>query len=173
MIRNYNLVAALMLLGSVPGAAQRTTTWKVLGDTTGAPAGCSAAAAINAINSWFAAFHAVDSTGLARAIGTSGRIPWVFSTGKFTPRDTFVRIEDLAALVRYARTRARQHEAMTLVAVHFWGWQGRTLGFMPYYDRSADDLGDEPIPGLGKFVYECGRGIFRMNMAPRRDMPIR
>lgn len=162
---------ALMLI-SAPATAQRSPSWRLLGDTTAAPRGCSTAAAIEAITTWFVSFSAGDSAGLVRSMATSLPGGWVFSSGRFLPGDGFVRIETLSALARYARTRARHHERLTLTAVHFYGWRDGTISFMPYYLRSADDLGRRPVPGIGKGVYACGHGVFKLNLAPRGNLPI-
>lgn len=168
MVRLLRTVASLQLLALGSLVAQQPQTWKIRGDTSGAPPGCSAAAGIAAISGWFAAFHAADSIGLARVTPPPGQHFGVFTTGKFTPTDTFVRIESLTELLRYARTRARRHERMTLEAVQFYGWpRGRALGFMPYFLRSADDLGSKPLAGIGKAEYRCGQGIAVLNLAPR------
>ena len=158
----------LLLVLAVPAiGAQDTIGWKVRGDTAGAPAGCSATVAIAAINAWFRAFTAADSAGLARVTPPPAQHFGVFSTGRFIAREDFIRIESFAALLRYARHRARQHERMTLDGVQFHGWRDRQLGFMPYYRRSADDLGPKPLLGIGKAGYACGRGIYVLNLAPR------
>jgi hypothetical protein len=120
-------------------------------------------AGIAAISAWFAAFRTADSAAMARVVPTR----FVFSTGKFTPSDTFVRIESVAALVRYARARMGNHERMTLEAVRFYPWRGRRLGFMPYFVRAADDLGQKPLAGVGKAEYWCNDGIRVLNLARR------
>lgn len=166
MIRRWCIAAHLCVVALSPLGAQRPR-WKVLGDTAGAPSGCSGAAAVAVIDGWFSAFHSADSISLAR-VTPRRRHFGVFSTGKFTTADTFVRIESLRELVRYARARARRHERMTLEAVRFFGWtDGRRLGFMPYFVRSADDLGHAPRLGIGKAGYRCGDGIETLNLAPR------
>jgi hypothetical protein len=141
--------------------------WKVLGDTTGAAPGCSAAAGIAAIDAWFRAYNLADSAGLARSTSTRH---FVVSTGRFTPAEPFTRIESLPALVAYARERARQHERLSLSSVRFYKWmhgEGRELGFMPIYVRVADDLGQKPLHGVGKAAYLCNAGVLVLNLAPR------
>ena len=91
----------------------------------------------------------------------------MFSTGRFIASESSIRIESFPALLRYARHRARQHERMTLEGVQFYGWRDRQLGFMPYYKRSADDLGPKPLLGIGKAGDLCGGGIYVFNLAPR------
>jgi len=59
---------SLTLFVSTSVAAQSTRHWEVRGDTTGAPAGCSARAGLDAIDSWFAAMARGDSAGLARVV---------------------------------------------------------------------------------------------------------
>jgi len=147
-------------------AAQRPAPWKVLGDTAGAPKGCTASAAIEAIDTWFNAFTTADSAALAHVLAVRGGT-WVFTTGRFAPTDTFVRIETLPALLRYARSRLHTHEDIELRAVQFYGWQGKRLTFMPFFVRSADDLGAGEHAGIGKAGFVCGRGIEKLNLAPR------
>lgn len=164
---SFRIVIALHCVAFASVAAQSPAHWKVLGDTTGAPRGCSTATAIDAIDTWFAAFAKADSVAFAHVLPARGAGPWVFTTGRFAPTDTFVRIETLRALLRYARSRARAHEQMRLRAVQFYGWQGRRLGFMPYFIRSADDLGAGEHAGIGKAGFVCGRGFEKINLAPR------
>jgi hypothetical protein len=167
MVRSLYLVGCLQLLATSTAIAQQRSALKVVGDTTGSPPGCSAATGIAAISTWFSAFNNADSAGLARATPPRGEHFGVFSTGRFGPRERFVRIESLAELVRYARSRARYHERMNLQGVVFYGWRNRALGFMPYFDRSADDLGPRPLHGAGKAVYLCNKGILVLNLGPR------
>jgi hypothetical protein len=163
--RKVALILQCVALASLP--AQRPRHWKVLGDTLGAPEGCSASAAIAAIDHWFNAFAAVDSVALGHNLLDGANGPWVFSTGKFAPTDKFVRIETLPRLVHYARSRARAHEQMRLRAVEFYGWRGRRLTFMPFFVRSADDLALGEHAGFGKAGFACGRGLEKLNLAPR------
>jgi hypothetical protein len=162
------ITAAAFVLLLVPSlSAQDAATWRFLGDTAGAPPGCSASAAIATINLWFQSYNTADSLGLERAMAVQRRGGWVFSNGHFTAQDPFVRIQSLPDLLRYTRARARRHEHLALTAVHFYGWKGRTLSFMPFYSRSASDLGPTPLPGTGKVVYACGQGLFKFNLAPK------
>jgi len=163
-MRTLRFALALQLL-FVPALAAQSPRWKVKGDTTGAPAGCSTAAAIEAISNWFTAYNAADSAGLARSMAP--RRTLVFSAGKFTRTDSFVVAHTLPAILQYARIRASHHERLTLDGVRFYPWRGRELGFLPYYSRSADDLGPRPLPGIAKAQYSCARGIIVFNMAPR------
>jgi hypothetical protein len=167
MVRSICAAACLQVLAMSPAMAQPRPPWKILGDTTGSPRGCSAAAGIAAISAWFAAFNNADSLALARATPPRGERFGVFSTGRFVPNESFVRIESLVELVRYARVRARRHEHMTIQGVRFYRWRRRALGFMPYFSRSADDLGPRPLAGIGKGEYSCGKGIHVLNLAPK------
>ena len=142
------------------------------GDTTGAPSTCSAAAGIAKLSAWFAAFQRADSLGLADAIAVRDSTPWVFSTGKFTRADRFVRIDSLSALLGYARSRARHHERLRVDSVRFTGWRERRLGFLPYYMRTADDLGAIPLQGIGKGALVCTGRVLVLNLAPGGD-PVR
>jgi hypothetical protein len=144
------------------------SAWRIVGDTAGAPPGCSAAAAVRAIDSWFGAFNAADSIALRRATATS----FVFSTGKhWAGDDPNTRIESHSALLAYARGRTKQfHERYVVDSVQFHGWRDRTLGFMPFYKRSADDLGPRPLRGLGKAEFVCASGIGVLNLAPTKPV---
>lgn len=139
----------------------------VLGDTVGAPFGCSARDALRVIDAWFLAYNSADSAVLDRATAPS----FVFTTGKhWIPGDQHRRIDDtVAVLVKYVRERHEQHETLNLDSVRFHGWRGARLGFMPYYTRSANDLGGRPIPGLGKAEVWCHLGIRVLNLAPVRQ----
>ena len=163
--RCFFVIAGLQLLIFAPLTAQQAGQRSARRDTTGAPSGCSAAAGIAAITRFFAAFNDADSAGLAQAVSLGG---FVFSTGKFTPREPFVRIENLTELVHYARGRTRRHDRMTVQQVKFNGWRGKLLLFGPiYFLRAADDLGPRPRPGIGQGMYRCGRGILVLGLAPR------
>jgi hypothetical protein len=167
MVRNFCAAIALQLLVIGPAAAQQSTLWKVRGDTTGAPRGCSAKPGISAISAWFAALNDADSARLARASSTpNGR--FVFSIGKFRDSDTFIPARTFQEMIDYARKRARQRERMTVEEVTFNGWRGQVLQFGPiYFTRSADDLGDKPLPGVGKGGYWCRQGVWFLHLAPR------
>ncbi|MFL5562673.1 MAG: hypothetical protein ACJ79K_14470 [Gemmatimonadaceae bacterium] len=156
----------LHVLAAVAIQAQQPRV-KVAGDTAGAPAGCSTAAAVAAIAEWFTAFQAADSAGLARLSATRSPRGFGVTMGKFTPADPFVRLESLQAVLQHARRRAREHERLTLQGIRFFGWRGRVLGFMPYFTRSADDLGPSAHAGFGKAEYYCGQGIAILNLGPR------
>ena len=169
MVRIFCAAVGLQLLITGSASAQQATPWKVRGDTTGAPRGCSAASGISALRAWFAAFNDADSARLARASSTPhGR--FVFSNGKFATPDRFFLARTFEELLSYARERARQHERMTVQEVKFDGWRGRVLQFDPiYFTRSADDLGDKALRGVGKGGYWCGQGVWYLHLAPRPD----
>ncbi len=77
MVRMICAAVGLQFLVIGSASAQKSP-WKIRGDTTGAPRGCSAAAGVSAISAWFAAFNDADSAKLARASSTpNGR--FVFS----------------------------------------------------------------------------------------------
>ena len=139
MIRIVCAAVGLQLLAIGSASAQESTHWKIRGDTTGAPRGCSAAAGISAISAWFAAFNGADSAGLARASSTPhGR--FVFSMAKFADSDTSIPARTFEELLAYARKRGHQHERMTVQEVKFDGWRGKVLQWDPiYFTRSADD----------------------------------
>lgn len=167
MVRIFCAAVGLHLLVIGSASAQQSTPLKIRGDTTGAPRGCSAASGISAIRAWFAAFTDADSAGLAKASATPhGR--FVFSIGKFATSDTFIPARTFEELLAYARKRALQHERMTVQEVRFDGWRGRVLQWDPlYFTRSADDLGDKPLRGVGKGGYWCGQGVWYLHLAPR------
>jgi hypothetical protein len=167
MVRILCVAVVLQLLVIGPASAQQPAAWKVRGDTTGAPRGCSAKSAISAISAWFAAFNDADSVRLARASSTpNGR--FVFSIGKFATSDTFIPARTFQEMIAHVRNRARQRERMTLQEVTFNGWRGKVLQVGPiYFTRSANDLGDEALPGIGKGGYWCNQGVWFLHLAPR------
>ena len=168
MYRILRAAVGLLLVAIGSLSAQQTLPWKVRSDTSGAPPGCSAAAGISAIDAWFAGFGAADSAALARATGTPYRDRFVFSTGRFTTSETFFVAHTLQELLPYARERARQHERMRIQEVTFNRWRGQGLEFGPiYFMRSAEDLGDKALAGIGKGEYWCSQGVSVLNLAPR------
>lgn len=170
MVRIFCAAIGLQLLVIGSASAQQATPWKIRGDTTGAPRGCSAASGISAIRAWFAAFTDADSAGLARASSTpNGR--FVFSIGKFATSDKFIRARTFEELLAYARQRAPQRERITVQEVRFNGWRGQVLqSDRIYFTRSANDLGDKALPGVGKGGYWCGQGVWYLHLAPRPDI---
>ena len=169
MVRIVCAAVGLQILVIGSASAQQSTHWKIRGDTTGAPRGCSAASGVSAISAWFAAFNDADSAGLARASATPhGR--FVFSIGKFATSDTVIPARTFEELLAYVRNRARQRERMTVQEVTFDGWRGQVLQWDPIYlTRSANDLGDKALPGVGKGGYWCGQGVWYLHLAPRPD----
>ena len=170
MVRIVCAAVGLQFLVMGSASAQSSTPWKIRGDTTRAPRGCSAASGVSAIRAWFAAFNDADSAGLARASSTpNGR--FVFSIGKFAASDKFFSARTFEELLAYARQRARQHERMTVQEVRFNGWRGRVLQWdSVYFTRSADDLGDKALSGVGKGGYWCGQGVWYLHLAPRPEI---
>jgi hypothetical protein len=170
MVRIVCAAIGLQLLVIGSASAQQSTHWKIRGDTTGAPRGCSASAGISALRAWLAAFTDADSAGLAKASSTpKGR--FVFSSGKFATSDRFFLARTFEELLAYARERARQHERITVQEVKFNGWRGRVLQWDPiYFTRSANDLGDKALRGVGKGGYWCGQGVWYLHLAPRPDI---
>jgi len=170
MVRIFCVAVGLQLLLIGSASAQQPAPLKIRGDTTGAPRGCSAASGIAAISAWFAAFADADSARLAKASSTPhGR--FVFSIGKFATSDTVFRARTFEELLAYARKRAPQRERMTVQEVKFRGWSGRVLEWDPiYFTRSANDLGDTALRGVGKGGYWCGQGVWYIHLAPREDI---
>jgi hypothetical protein len=163
-MRPVKIFLGLTLFISTSLAAQPTRHWEVRGDTTGAPAGCSARAGLDAIDSWFAAMASRDSASFARVMSS----PFVLSTGRFTATDAFFVGRSIGQLVDYARRRASHRERLVLQAITFNRWRGQGLEFGPvYFLRSADDLGPVPRPGIGKGEYLCNRGLHVLNLGPR------
>ena len=167
MIRILCAAVGLQLILVAPATAQQSTPLKIRGDTTHAPRGCSAARGVSALTAWFAAFANADSAGLAKASSTpKGR--FVLSVAKFGTSDTFIRTRTFDELLSYARQRAPQHERITVQEVKFNGWHGRVLeSDAIYFTRSADDLGEAPLPGVAKVGYWCGQGVWYLHLAPR------
>jgi hypothetical protein len=156
-------VIGLQLVAS-EAFAQSVVPWRVLGDTTGAPRGCSAAEGAAAISLFVAALRKADSLALDRYVAPR----FVFSTGRFTSSDPFFAGRSIPQVLRYARTRVRAHERLIMEAVWFNGWRGRDLQFGPiWFLRYADDLGKEAQLGSGKGGYRCGEGLVVFNLGPR------
>jgi hypothetical protein len=170
MVRIFCVAVGLQLLVIGSASAQQSTPLKIRGDTTGAPRGCSAAAGVSAIKAWFAAFTDADSARLAKASSTPhGR--FVFSIGKFAASDMSIPARTFEELLAYARKRALQHERMRVQEVRFDGWSGRVLQLDSlYFTRSADDLGDKALPGVGKGGYWCRQGVWYLHLVPRPDI---
>ena len=170
MVRIVCIAVGLQLLFVGSASAQQSTPWKIRGDTTGAPRGCSAASGISAISAWFTAFNDADSAGLARASSTpNGR--FVFSIGKFATSDKSIPARTFEELLAYARERASQRERMTVQGVAFNGWRGQVLQWNRIdFTRSANDLGDKALPGVGKGGYWCRQGVWYLHLAPRSDI---
>jgi hypothetical protein len=153
----------LQLLAS-QASAQSAVPWRILGDTSRAPGGCSASEGAAAISLFVAAIRKADSAELVRYLAPR----FVFSTGRFTPSEPFFDGKSVSEVLQYARTRARANERMTVQAVWFNGWRGRDLHFGPiWFLRYADDLGSNARAGIGKGAYRCGQGIIVFNLAPR------
>jgi len=170
MVRIFCIAVGFQLLLIGSASAQQPAPLKIRGDTTGAPRGCSAASGIAAISAWFAAFADADSARLAKASSTP-HVRFVFSIGKFATSDTVFRARTFEELLAYARKRAPQHERMALQEVRFKGWSGRVLEWDPiYFTRSANDLGDKALRGVGKGGYWCGQGVWYIHLAPREDI---
>src|SRR3954465_4341770 len=169
MVRTFCAAVGLQLLVIGAASAQQSTPLKIRGDTAGAPRGCSAASGISAISAWFRAFTDADSAGLTKASSTpNGR--FVFSIAQFASSDRSIRARTFEELLAYARERARQRERMTVQEVRFNGWRGRVLQWdSVYFTRSANDLGSEPLTGVGKGGYWCGQGVWYLHLAPRLD----
>jgi len=133
MVRIVCAAVGLQLLVVGSASAQQSTHWKIRGDTTGAPRGCSAASGISAISAWFAAFTDADSAGLARASATpNGR--FVFSIAKFATSDTFIPARTFQELIAYAR-----HYRVTTVL-------RREAGMWRVVHRHADTMMERVTP---------------------------
>ena len=169
MVRIVCVSVGLQILAIGSASAQQSTPWKIRGDTTRAPRGCSAASGIAAIKAWFAALSDGDSAALARASSTpNGR--FVFSVGKFGTSDKFFRARTFEELLAYARERAPQHERIAVQEMRFTGWSGKVLEWdRIYFTRSANDLGDKALSGVGKGGYWCGQGVWYLHLAPRQN----
>jgi hypothetical protein len=153
----------LQLLAS-RASAQTVVPWRILGDTSGAPHGCTASEGAAAISLFVAAIRKADSASLERYVAPR----FVFSTGRFTPSEPFFAGRSVLEVLRYARARARVNERMAVQAVWFNGWRGRDLQFGPiWFLRYADDLTSEARLGYGKGAYRCGQGIIVFNLGPR------
>ena len=155
-------IFVLLVFAATAGA--QDYAFKIRGDTSRAPRGCSARESIRALNDWFNAFNTADSAKLDQA--TAPRFG--FSRGSFARTEAFFVARDIPTLTRYVRSRAVQHERMQIQEVTFNRWRSRGLQFGPiYYLRSATDLGSKPLPGIGKGEVVCGEGIRILNLARR------
>jgi hypothetical protein len=155
---------------TVVASAQASTAagWAVRGDTSGAPSGCSASDAIAALQDWFVAMERGDSVILARSVAPR----FLFTSGGFSAKDTFVALQTVVDLVNYARRRSLQHERLQVDWIKFNYWNYRSLEFGPLaFRRSADDLGATPRWGTGGGQYICGQGISRMGLARDPRLP--
>jgi hypothetical protein len=140
------------------------TNWKVLGNTGGAPQGCSTSAAVAAIDRFFAAMREVDSAALGAALAPV----FVFSISPLAPGEKFFVARSLPDLLQHGRKyrRARQH--MDVEAVFFNGWRQQALEFGPiYFVRTDDGVSRPPRRGAGKGTYKCGQGVSVMNLGAR------
>ena len=163
-MRSLWVACALQVTAFASSPAQTAVALRVGGDTSHAPPGCAAKAAINAITAWFRAFNDADSTTLARVLAPQ----FVVSTGKhWIVSDRHQSFENsLPSLLAYVRLRHAKGERIVLQSISFTGWRDRKLGFIPNYLRSAEDLGPRPLVGIGKGEYWCPTGIRALNMAP-------
>jgi hypothetical protein len=162
-----SLIALLVLLVA-PLSAQTTPQWRAVGTPSGAPPGCSTAAAAAAIDAFFAALRTADSVGLARSTAPRYNGHFDVSINKISATDSSFRASTVPEMLTHARKRARVHERITVQQVTFNYWRGHRLEFGPiYYLRSADDLGPTPRAGIGKGEYWCGKGISALYIGPR------
>jgi len=158
----HSLFVLVVFFAATAGA--QDYAFKIRGDTSGVPRGCSARASIRALDDWFDAFNTADSAKLDQA--TSPRFG--FSRGSFARTEGFFVARDIRTLTRYVRSRAVQHERMQIQEVTFNRWRSRGLQFGPiYFLRSATDLGSRPLPGIGKGEVVCGEGMHILNLARR------
>ena len=172
MARTVCAALVLLLLGSSKLAAQGRVSWQVRGDTLGAPRGCSAAAALTALERFIDAMNTADSVKLTSALALKRPLGYVYSVGRFVPAHKFFVGHSVPALLGYARARARYHDRLALQAVTFNGWRGAELHFGPvYFLRTADDVPDSLRYGIGKGGYVCGQGLAVFNVAPRPKLP--
>jgi len=171
-------VALLLLLASRSSSALAQDLVPVVlqprADTTGLPAGC-AAATVRSVQNWFRAL-ATGDTALVAAIVSPDL--GAFSVSPFVRGERGWRGDSLIDLQRYARRRALRHETDSLHWLVITGWLPRHagcktcprqyLGFVPVFYRTADDLPIGRHMGEGKAGYECGRGLWFLNVGPCR-----
>ena len=144
----------------------------IRGDTAGAPTGCPAAA-IKAVQGWFQAI-AIGDTVLAKASVSPTQGP--FSVIPFATTEHLWRGDSSSDLLDYVRRRSHAHETLTLHTMIFSGWlpldvscrscERQILGFLPRYQRSANDLPPGRHEGTGKGGYNCEHGLMFLNLAP-------
>lgn len=128
----------------------------VRGTIEGAPSGCSTAAAVHAIQSWFRAVQSGDPADISKGIAADFRSVTI---SPFAPTETLFMGRRYADLVAYTKARSQQHERLELRLLQFNGWRLNSLQFGPIlYYRTADDLGGVSMRGGGKGAYQCGQG---------------
>lgn len=156
------VAAGCIFVGSGLGAQQ--IRWKVLGNTTGAPQGCSNSAAIAAIDRLFAAMREADSAALDDALAPV----FVFRISPLAPTEKLFLARSLPDLLQYARKRRRARQHMDIEGVFFNGWRQQSLEFGPiYFVRSDNGVGRQPLRGAGKGTFKCGQGVSVMNLGAR------
>ena len=160
--------AALFLLVGGHLQAQDFAQWQVAGDTAGAPARCSASAAIRALNVLFRALRDADMNGLTDALAPA----FVFSIGPLTATEGFFVTRSTSTLLHYAQRLKQSQQRLELEAIVFNGWRGGQLEFGPIYFRRSGNGSPRMVRGIGKGTYKCERGISVSNIA-RRDGPDR
>lgn len=149
----YGFATSVAHAQEVPGNPPGVT---VRGTIEGAPSGCSMAAAVNAIQSWFRAVHSGDPADIPNGIAADFLSVTI---SPFAPTETLFVGRKYADLVAYTKARSQQHERLELRLVQFNGWRLNSLQFGPIlYHRRADDLGEVSMRGMGKGAYQCGRG---------------
>lgn len=159
-----SLCASVAIAQPAPAASRAPVTPAMYGDASGGPAGCGAADAVTALQTWFRAVSTGDTTLVRKAIGAG--LQWV-SVAQPLARYTEPQFvgRDLSSLIQYAAARGRVHESIELLELTFNGWRQGDLQIGPLsYRRTADDLGAAPLVGIGKAAYTCGEGLIVLSL---------
>ena len=168
------LVAVLMVLGAQSAFAQQAVAISLQAgaDTAGLPRGC-VAATVNALETWFRALSAGDTTLALSILSTEHG---AFSVSGFAPTERW-RGNTTRDLLAYVSQRGAQKERFTLQEVVLTGWLPKDvgcrscsreiLGFIPVFDRGSADRPQGKHRGMGKAGYQCGRGLWSLNMSGR------
>ena len=111
MARTVCAAVVLLLLGSSKLAAQGRVSWQVRGDTLGAPRGCSAAAALAALERFIDAMNTADSVKLTSALALKRPLGYVYSVRRFVPAHKHVS-RGLLTVIKHFAFRIRRHKLL-------------------------------------------------------------
>ena len=164
------MAVGILALDSTFLAGQDSASDHVLitrADTLYGPSGCTASAAITAIQTWFDAVTRGDTTEANRAFAPEMGWFSIMATDPDSPNPggrTQFAAYDRVALYSYAKAAAGRRESLKLLSVEFNGWRGRELEMGPLtFERVIS--GGAARRGTGKAAYVCGRGLIVMSLS--------